>query len=185
MKKSFSMLAMALATALLAGCGQKNKTDDIIAPKAVKRTASSPVRMQEYTQSKEVNWAGSRLVCEIKRTACDSLPMVKDDTGQKFVDNSITLTIRRGDGSVFLKKTFTKATFHDALDADYRKTGILEGIVFDRIDGGSLRFAASVCHPQTDEYIPLVVQVAANGSVGISRDTQLDTNGTEEDDGDN
>ena len=42
-------------------------------------------------------------------------------------------------------------------------------------------FAGSVCHPQTDEYIPLVVTVSNFGDVTIKRDDQMDTNGIEED----
>ena len=63
------------------------------------------------------------------------------------------------------------------LNDDYRKTGILEGLVFDKVEGNNLFFAASVCHPQTDEYIPMVVSVSNLGDVGIKLDNQLDTNG--------
>lgn len=175
MRKTFAVLVLALATASFIGCGQKKSTGDIIARKAVKPKVSSPVRMQEYSQEKTFDWNGSTFACKIRRTACDSLPMVKDETGQKFVDNAISLSITRGDGSQFLARTFTKASFNAALDDDYRRTGILEGLVFDRIEGSNLRFAASVCHPQTDEYIPLVVEVSPSGQVNVSRDTQLDT----------
>ncbi len=179
MRFAFILFAFALATVSFVGCGQKKNTGDIIARKAEKPKVSSPVRMQEYSQSKTVNWAGGSVVCEIRRTACDSLPMVKDEVGQKFVDNTIALRIRRSDGSTFLERTFTKASFDDALDDDYRRTGILEGFVFDRVEGSCLRFAASVCHPQTDEYIPLVVEVSRSGGISISRDTQLDTSGAD------
>jgi hypothetical protein len=86
----------------------------------------------------------------------------------------------RQDGSVFFSRTFTKADFNDYLDEDYRATGILEGLVFDRVDGYQLIFAGSVCHPQTDEYIPLVITLSNFGDVTISRDTQMDTSGSEE-----
>lgn len=172
----FFALALGLAAASFVGCGQKKTTSDIITRKAAKPVVSSPVRMQEYSQEKTLDWGGGTVTCKIRRTACDSLPMVKDETGQKFVDNAISLTITRGDGSLLLAKTFTKESFNAALDDDYRRTGILEGLVFDRIEGGNLRFAASVCHPQTDEYIPLVVEVSHSGQVNVSRDTQLDTN---------
>lgn len=187
MRKTFFALALALAAASFVGCGQKKTTGDIITRKAAKPVVSSPVRMQEYSQEKALDWGGSTVTCKIRRTACDSLPMVKDETGQKFVDNAISLSITRGDGSQILARTFTKASFNAALDDDYRRTGILEGLVFDRIEGGNLRFAASVCHPQTDEYIPLVVEVSRSGQVNVSRDTQLDTNAdgaTAADDGD-
>ncbi len=47
--------------------------------------------------------------------------------------------------------------------------------MFDKADGDWLEFAASVCHPQTDEYIPLVVRLSRMGELSVRRDTQLDT----------
>lgn len=181
--KILPIITLALtATCMTTGCGDKKKTNDIITTKPVKKAPAAPIKMQEYHQSRETDFAGSRLVCDIQRTADDSLSMVADEYGQKFVDNRITLTIKRPNGTVFFAKTFTKATFDSYLDDDYRKTGILEGLVFDKVEDGTLKFAASVSHPQTDEYIPLVVAVNANGTMTLSRDTQLDTNANDEDD---
>ena len=100
--------------------------------------------------------------------------MVKDELGQQFVDNRIVLKVIRADGSIFCTKTFTKSAFNACLDVDYRKTGILEGFVFDRAEGNQLFFAASVSHPQTDEYIPLVVTLSNFAEVGISRDNTIE-----------
>ena len=113
----------------------------------------------------------------MKRTPDDSLRLVKDETGQQFVDNRIALIVRRTDGSIAIQKTFTKATFENYIDASYRKLGILEGLVFDKVDGQQLSFAASVCLPQTDEYIPLEVKVDNFGKVVIKRDSEMDTYG--------
>ena len=74
-------------------------------------------------------------------------------------------------------RSFTKAAFESLLNDDYRKTGVLEGLVFDRVEGNNLFFAASVGHPQTDEYIPMVVTVSNLGDVGIKLDNQMDTTG--------
>jgi hypothetical protein len=46
--------------------------------------------------------------------------------------------------------------------------------VFDKAEGNQLFFAASVCHPQTDEYIPMVVTVSNFGEVGIAKDQQME-----------
>ena len=97
----------------------------------------------------------------------------------KYVDNRITVRIIRADGSVFFNKSFTKAAFDKLLNDDYRKTGILEGLVYDKMEGNHLFFAASVGHPQTDEYIPMVVTVSNLGDVGIKLDNLLDTTGEE------
>ncbi len=180
MKNVIALLTVGLMAASVCGCGEKKESDTIIAPKVEKKKPSAPIRMQDYTQSRDINWNGSKMVSEIHRTPDDSLEMVKDENGQKFIDNRIELVIRRADGSVFFKKTFTKNTFDENLDNDYRKTGILEGLVFDKVDGNTLRFAASVSHPQTDEYIPLVVTISKSGQMSIKRDTQLDTSSDEE-----
>ena len=140
--------------------------------------------MQDYNQVKDIQWLDRAYQVDIRRTADDSLRMVKDETGQKFVDNRIHLKVIRQDGSVFFSQTFTKASFNDYLDDDYRATGILEGLVFDRVDGHQLIFAGSVSHPQTDEYIPLEVKIDNFGNVSVERDSELDTNGTGEHDDD-
>lgn len=180
MRKIIIFTALALAATAVTGCSEKKKSDTIIATKTVEKKPSAPIRMQEYDQNRDMQWNGSRVNSHIRRTPNDSLKMVKDETGQQFVDNTISLTITRADGSVFFKKTFTKATFDQYLDDDYRNTGILEGLVFDKAEGKNLRYAASVSHPQTDEYIPLVVLISPNGTMTIERDTQLDTSAEED-----
>ena len=105
--------------------------------------------------------------------------MVKDETGQKFVDNVFSVAVSRQDGSVFFKRTFTKDYFLQNITEEYRKNGILEGIVFDKADGDYLVFAASVGLPQTDEYIPLVLKLSRMGDLTVRQDTQMDTNGNQ------
>ena len=172
-------MAVALGTTLT-GCKQKKQTEDIIVRKTETPKPQAPIRMQDYNQVKDVQWLDRSYQVDIRRMADDSLRMVKDETGQKFVDNRIQLKVIRQDGSVFFSRTFTKADFDDYLDDDYRATGILEGLVFDRVEGLHLIFAGSVSHPQTDEYIPLVITLSNFGDVTISRDTQMDTSGSEE-----
>jgi hypothetical protein len=159
----------------MTSCGHKQDNGDIIAPKEQPKRPAPPVSMQDYKQARDVSWMGMKYKVIVERQADDSLTIVKDENGQKFVDNRITLRILRSDGTVFFCKSFTKASFESCLDNDYEKTGILEGLVFDRVDGHELRFAASVSHPQTDEYIPMVLTVNNQGSISISRDTHLDT----------
>lgn len=169
-----------LMALVLAGCSGKKKNADIITKKVETPKPRTPIRMQDYTQERELTWLGKAYRVELRRTADDSLRMVKDETGQKFVDNQISLQVFRADGSVFFSRVFTKEDFSAQLDDDYRNTGILEGIVFDKAKGDSLVFAGSVSHPQTDEYIPFVLFVSQQGDVSIRRDTQLDTTGQQD-----
>ena len=177
--KAIRLMTVLLTVLLVASCAQKKKSNDIIVPTVETPKPQAPIRMQPYDQTKDIVWLGKNYQVAIQRVADDSLRMVKDETGQQFVDNHITLRIIRADGSVFFGRTFTKAAFDAQLDDDYRQTGILEGIVFDQVDGNNLVFAGSVSHPQTDEYIPLVITVSNFGDVTIKRDDQMDTSAVE------
>ena len=169
-----SVLALTFVGLLATSCGKKKQHDDIIVQETEVPQPQAPIRMQDYKDIKDVQWLGKQYQIEVYRTACDSLAMVKDESGQQFVDNRIVLKVIRQDGSVFCTKTFTKSAFNACLDDDYRKTGILEGFVFDKAEGNHLFFAASVCHPQTDEYIPMVVTLSNFAEVGISKDQQME-----------
>ena len=169
-----SVLALAFVGLITTSCGKKKQHDDIIVQETEAPQPQAPIRMQDYKDVKDVQWLGKQYQIEVSRTACDSLAMVKDESGQQFVDNRIVLKVIRQDGSVFCTKTFTKSAFSACLNDDYRKTGILEGFVFDKAEGNHLFFAASVCHPQTDEYIPMVVTLSNFAEVGISKDQQME-----------
>ena len=167
-------MALAFVGLITVSCGKKKQHDDIIVQETETPQPQGPIRMQDYKDVKDIQWLGKQYQIEVTRTADDSLKLVKDETGQQFVDNRITLRVIRTDGSIFCTKTFTKSAFDGCLDDDYRNTGILEGFVFDKAEGNQLFFAASVCHPQTDEYIPMVVTVSNFGDVGIAKDQQME-----------
>lgn len=182
MKKLLSLMALVGLAATLVACGGKKKSEDIIAPKVEKVKPAGPVKMQEYKDTNYVKWVEGRYYhLTVLRQPCDTLPMVKDETGQKFVDNVFQMTVTRRDGSVFFNRKFTKSNFNKYINADFQNTGILEGIVFDKVDGDWLVFAASVAHPQTDEYIPLVIKLSRMGVLEISQDTQMDTDNPRKD----
>lgn len=168
------IIALIAVPLLFTSCGKKKQSNDIIVQNVETPKPQAPISMQDYRQTTDVQWLGKQYQVEVARTASDSLAMVKDEIGQQFVDNRITLKVIRQDGTVFCTKTFTKAAFASCLDDDYRKTGILEGFVFDRAEGNQLFFAASVSHPQTDEYIPIVVTLSNFGEVGVSRDDTIE-----------
>ena len=177
MTKSLFISLTAGVLLLLTACGEKKKSKDIITQRVERVTPHGPERMQEYNDSRDVAWIGKQYQVNVHRQPSDSLPMVKDETGQKFVDNVISVTVLRADGSQFFDRTFTKSDFLSYLDDDFIKTGILEGLVFDKAEGDFLEFAASVCHPNSDEYIPLIVRLSRMGDISIQRDTQMDTTG--------
>lgn len=182
MKKLQIVIGLMVAGVALSACGEKKKTTDIITQPVAVVPPQAPIAMQEYSDERDVSWIDREYHVSILRQPCDSLSLVKDETGQEFVDNVFSLAVSRADGSVFFRRTFVKRQLASYLDDDFRRTGIFEGLVFDRVDGDWLVFAASVGHPQTDEYIPLVLRLSRYGDLQIQRDTQMDTNAGDEDD---
>ena len=176
MKKTITTTLLVVLALVLASCGEKKKSETIIAQKVAKPRPVEPIKMQEYSDERTIDWLDKKYHVAIHRTPCDSLPMVKDESGQQYVDNRFRMVVSRQDGSIFFQKTFTKQMLAACLDNDYKKTGVFEGLVFDRVEGDYLVLGASVGHPQTDEYIPLVVRLSRMGQLDIKRDTQLDTN---------
>ena len=125
-----------------------------------------------------MSWLGHNVKITTERLADKDLSLVQDENGNKYYDNKIILKIHRSDGSIFLERVFYKSDFSKFIDTSADKTTALLGVVFDRVNGDHLLFAASVGSPDnmSDEFIPLVLKVTKSGSLSIYKDTQMDTN---------
>ncbi len=176
MKRVQIVLSVVVAALVLGACGNKKNKENIITQRVVKAAPQGPIRMPENTDQRDVKWIGKTYRVTIYRQPADTLSLVKDDTGQQYVDNIFTLTVSRQDGSVFFTRKFVKTDFARFVGEDFRRTSILEGFVFDKANGDWLEFGASVGRPQTDEYIPLVVRLSRMGDINMKVDDQLDTN---------
>ena len=66
---------------------------------------------ERLSQSRVIEWLGNSYTVSTERKADTSLPLCKDEQGNDYYDNRITVTIARKDGSVFFKRTFTKTDF--------------------------------------------------------------------------
>ena len=109
----------------------------------------------------------------IIRTPDESLPKVKSEMGDLYMDNSIELTLLRN-GQSFYSKKFTKKDFASIIDAAFLKKSILEGMVFNKTTPTGIYYAASVCYPQTDLYIPISICISYDGKMTMRKDEQLE-----------
>ena len=185
MKQIIPFLMAAGIMMLVPGCKEKKQPTDIVMTKYEPKRLVAPIRMPADVRTSQVEWMGRQYSVVIERLAADSLPMVKDETGQEFVDNKITLTIKRSDGSVFYHKVFTKAAFASYLTDTYRQKALLSSMIFHEVDNNELEFAASISMPDSDdEFIPLEISVNKNKGIQIERDVNLDTWGENEDERD-
>ncbi|MBP5339165.1 MAG: DUF4738 domain-containing protein [Prevotella sp.] len=170
-----SLIVLAAGLTLLAGCKEKKQTEDIIATKYIPKKPLPPIAMQAEKQSQKVEWLGKKYVVDIVRTPVDSLPKVSDDTGQKYIDNSIRLAVKRDDGSVFFEKTFVKGSFQSYVDESFRRNGQLASIRFDEAEGTELRFSVVIGLPDAidDVFVPLLLTVNNQGGISIRQDDDM------------
>lgn len=181
MKKHESTLIRCCAAAFFvvsmafASCEEKPKETVIIARKPVKTVKKAIQKVGDYVQTRNVEWLEATYSVTVERTADTSLPLILDESGNRYYDNAITVTVKRQDGTVFFNRRFTKSDFASYIDMEGGK-GALLGIVLDHAQAATLYFAASVGSPDkmSDEYVPLVMSIGRGGDVSIKKDTRLD-----------
>lgn len=163
---------------LVPACKDQKPKKEIITTKYVPKRLQAPIAMPADVRTSEADWLQRSYSVRIERVASDSLPLVKDETGQQFVDNRITVIVGRQDGSTFFKKVFTKSSFASYLDDSFRQNALLRSMIFLGAKGKELEFAVSVSLPESDdEFIPLKLSVDNLRGIHIERDTDLDTSG--------
>lgn len=167
---------------LFPSCKEKQESQVIIAPKPVEQKSSAPMRMQDSDTNTDVEWLNKTYHVNVVRKTDTNLPLTRDEGGHPYYDSRITLTVKRADGTVFFNREFKKTDFSRLLPDDILRDGALLGIVFDRVEGNHLYFAASVGSPDvlSDAFLPIVLTVSNMGNVDMQRDTQMDTGQTPE-----
>lgn len=69
-----------------------------------------------------------------------------------------------------MDKVFTKESFASLVDAKFMKYAILEGLVYDKTTPQGIVYAASICYPQTDLYVPLRLTVTTDGKISMTKE---------------
>ena len=130
-------------------------------------------RMQVSKSDVDIKFKGKDYHSFISRTPDEDLPLVRDDRGNRFVDNKILLRLTRGNEQVF-NMTFTKRNFASIVGEDFLSKSILEGMVYNKTTPQGIVFAASVCYPQTDLYVPISITITADGKMTMVREELLE-----------
>lgn len=177
-KAILSVMAGAAVLMLLGGCKEKKQANDetIIAIDYTPPVITAPISMDSLTESRSVVWMNRGYTVSTTRVPMPTLPMVSNDYGQKYVDNRVTVVVRRPDGSEFYNEVFTKSSFSTLLDADYKKNGLLAGIRFVKAEGQRLEFAVSIAHALLidSEEMVLKLTVDSQKNLKIDYDDQYD-----------
>ena len=151
---------------LLSGCGGKKQSEEIIVERdAIEEHHPGVLGMQASTQNGKVEWiSDAEYSYSIVRNQDKSLPKVINHD-QDYYDNSITLVVKRNDGSVFFDRKFTKKDFESVLPKIFRDNGVLLGMNLEEVDGNNLRFVVSVGSPDenNEEFYLIMLTVNNQG----------------------
>ena len=174
MRKLIYFLLLSLAVAVTA-CGGKKGTsnNESILATMDSMDARGLQRMQISQSETDFKFKGKDYHSMVSRTPDESLPHVTNEMGDTYIDNKIVLRLTRGNEKVF-DKTFTKNDFSSVVDAGFLSKSVLEGIVYDKTTPQGIVYAASVCYPQTDLYMPLSITITTDGKMSIQKVDMLE-----------
>ena len=166
MKRFIYLFILSLLAGLTACGGGSKKTDE-----------GSLILMQDSVDSRGLQrMQVSKAEVDIKfisRTPDENLPLVKNEMGNTFVDNKIQLRLTRGNEQVF-NMTFTKKNFSSIVSDDFLSKSILEGMVYNKTTPQGIVYAASVCYPQADLYVPISITITADGKMTMEKEELLE-----------
>ncbi len=159
---------------------EKKQADEKAAFQIDSVSAAGVQRMQVSSTEQDVKFRDKDYHILIQRVPADSMSVVKNEAGDSYVDNQITLRITRGKGEKVFSRTFNKHSFSDWVDADFLSKSILEGMVFDKTTEKGIVLAASVSFPQTDLYVPISLTITPDGKMTMEKEELMDENFSEQ-----
>ena len=174
MKNLFYMLSC-VSVIFLSACSSQNKKekDDAQALMQDSVKAAGPQRMQVSDVKATFNYQGKEYQSSVLRQPDESLPIVKNEQGEKFIDNRITLRLTCG-GKQIVDRVFTKENFASLVDAKFMQYAILEGLVYDQTTPQGIIYAASVCYPQSDLYVPIRLTITSDGKISMAKEELME-----------
>ncbi len=175
MKKTNRVLLGCTLLMTVAACSPKEKKSAQVLTDVPTETAvaKGPERMQVSDIKATFTYRGKEYNSTVVRRPDATLPQVKDEEGNAYVDNRISLRLVCG-SKVVVDKSFTKEDFATQVDAQFLKHALLEGLVYDKTTDRGIVYAASVAYPQSDLYIPLRLTVSPNGAISIEKDELME-----------
>jgi hypothetical protein len=164
MKKSFCFTLLFAITFLLLACANGTSGNETKQLQIIHLNNSSPEerRAEVFQDTQIITFNHTEYNSYITRTPNDSLPYVTDKDGITYVDNAITLRIIQGNVPIF-NHTFTKKSFASLVDDEFLRETTLEGMVYDKITPEGIKYAVSLCYPQTDLYMPISITIDTHG----------------------
>lgn len=117
----------------------------------------------------------------IDRQPDRSLPLVSDEMGRQYVDNSVEVIIAC-EGKLVRSKTFTKRAFAAFLSGKEKQGTVLLGMAYDaeRSNSNHICLGAQIGQVGIEEGPAFTIEIPLDGSaISILRDNNQDTTGND------
>ncbi|MBR2863326.1 MAG: DUF4738 domain-containing protein [Bacteroidaceae bacterium] len=176
MKKYYSLAFSFLLLLTLSCGGSKEPEVKNTKPQETTEVPKGPIADREWSYSYNELLDGHQYKIDIHRYSNPELPLLKDELGQEYYDNSAEVNIQR-DGKHFYSKTFTKDAFWNFLSDTDKSGSMLQGIAFDKSDAEGLHFGAQIGLPDGEGGPAFIVTVSKQGIMSIVKDHNQDTQG--------
>lgn len=179
MKVRILLSLLAAGGMMLCSC-QSHKSDAPLSSEdSLKQAleADTPYAEPAQTNSNEVSLGGKSYKVSISRKADPAQPVVTDELGKQFYDNTVSVRVTCGDATVF-ERIYTKEAFSDFLSADEKQGTVLLGMACDasHSDAQTLRLGAQIGQVGIGEGPAFIVEIPLGGGAStIVRDKNQDT----------
>ena len=176
MRKLIYLLLLPLAVAVTACGGKKGSSDNqSLLARIDSIDAHGLQRMQTSKSETNFKFKGKDYHSFVSRTPDEYDFRIRETQTYEILEDvarlrsEVGLLYRNPFNETVLNKTFTKNDFSSVVDAKFLSKSILEGIVYDKTTPQGIVYAASVCYPQTDLYMPLSITITADGKMSIQK----------------
>lgn len=122
---------------------------------------------------------GKEYTSLITRQPDEEQPFIKNQQGDMFVDNSITLYITNANKTI-VNKRFTKKDFASLIENRFMKHAILESLIYNGTTSEGFVYIASVSYPQSDLYVPIKLTISPEGNIRMTKEELLENQSAEE-----
>ncbi len=185
MNKTNHILLALLAIIMVACQGKKEetKTETYIVNEPIAVSKPDTISMHVYEKSDKVNVNSTDYNYTYKFAPANNLPIITTSAGNKYYDNTLTLTIKKGTDN-FYTHTFTKESFKRFIPEKLYPNMVLMGFNFNynkEAEHDRFYFVTSIGDPDDEEYyIPIDISIDRNGELYLSKfvDTAIDNTDT-------
>lgn len=173
---------MLLIIMQLMACGDsKNKETLDAADSTAVAVTNGPSADNEHRRSYTAKLNGKNYDITILRQSDRNLPIVNDEAGRQYVDNSVEVSIACN-GKLIRSKTFTKQAFSDFLSDKEKQGTVFLGMAFDaeRSNNQKICLGAQIGQVGIEEGPAFTVEFPLDGGpISIVRDNYQDTTGND------